>query len=41
MDRNNINMKDVRTAVNTGKVVAKFVSNNSITKLAKKEILTV
>ena len=38
MDRNNINMKDVRTAVNTGKVVAKFVSNNSITKLAKDSI---
>ena len=38
MDLNNINMKDARTAVNTGKVVAKFVSNTSITKLAKDSI---
>lgn len=38
MDHNNINMKDVRTAVNTGKFVAKFVSNTSITKLAKDSI---
>ena len=38
MDLNNINMKDVKTAVNTGKVVAKFVSNTSITKLAKDSI---
>lgn len=34
----NINTDDVRTAVNTGKVVAKFVSNTSITKLAKDSI---
>ena len=38
MDLNNINMKDARTAVNTGKVVAKFISNTSITKLAKDSI---
>lgn len=37
MDLDNT-MKDVRTAVNTGKVVAKFVSNTSITKLAKDSI---
>lgn len=35
---NNNNMKDIRTAVNTGKFVAKFVSNTSITKLAKDSI---
>ena len=37
-NNNNNNMKDIRTAVNTGKFVAKFVSNTSITKLAKDSI---
>ena len=34
----NIKTEDIRTAVNTGKVVAKFVSNTSITRLAKDSI---
>lgn len=34
----NIKTEDIKTAVNTGKVVAKFVSNTSITRLAKDSI---